>query len=417
MGAALMAGCGGSGSAGVAKQPQGLQWNASVALYSPGPSTTFGNFGKAITTDGAGYVDVVWLQGGTTNNDGSFVTVGDASLVFAQSADQGVTWTSAALTVAAPNTSLPKIASAGTDIYVVWPAQDLAAGSLQIFLLHGSRSGSQIQWSAPSAISNTPGGANSTFPVVAAEGKEIHVAWSDDRNAGVTEVYYSGSSDGGHTWSSPVAVSPVDGFNSWTPSIAVSSPHVYVAWTDARFGAADCTTHATDCHEVLYFRSSADSGQSWAMETELTCDSSIYTYAPSVFAENDTIHIAYFQGTPYPPGSMGLYYLRGSADGASLAACSGTQGTQAAIDVHYPAGDHLAEHRHQQQRDDVDDLDQRVDGRARRVLVGIADRVAGDGRLVRVGALAAEVALPRCTSWRCPRRRRRWSWRWRRTGR
>src|SRR5580658_7305902 len=49
--------------------------------------------------------------------------------------------------------------------------------------------------------------------------------------------------------------------------------------------------------------------------------------------------------------------------------------------------------RHQQQRDDVDDLDQRIDRRSRGVLVGIAHGIAGHGRLVRVGTLAAKVAF------------------------
>jgi hypothetical protein len=103
----------------------------------------------------------------------------------------------------------------------------------------------------------------------------------------------------------------------------------------------DCTTNFADCHEVLYLRSSSDSGQTWGNETELTCDSSIYTYAPSVVVENDTIHIAYFQGIPASSGAMSLYYLREANDGASLAACSGTQGTQAAINVQYPTGDNV----------------------------------------------------------------------------
>src|SRR5438128_2191536 len=44
--------------------------------------------------------------------------------------------------------------------------------------------------------------------------------------------------------------------------------------------------------------------------------------------------------------------------------------------------------RHDQQRHDVDDLDHRVDGGTRRVLVRVADRVAGDGSLVRLRAPA-----------------------------
>src|SRR5450830_2151232 len=49
--------------------------------------------------------------------------------------------------------------------------------------------------------------------------------------------------------------------------------------------------------------------------------------------------------------------------------------------------------RHQQQGHDIDDLDQRIDGRASRILVRIAHGVARDGRLVRFGTLAAEMAI------------------------
>src|SRR5215831_16652566 len=52
--------------------------------------------------------------------------------------------------------------------------------------------------------------------------------------------------------------------------------------------------------------------------------------------------------------------------------------------------------RHQacdQDRDDVYHLDHGVDRRAGSVLEGVAHRVTGDGGLVRLGALAAQVAL------------------------
>src|SRR6185437_7888947 len=49
--------------------------------------------------------------------------------------------------------------------------------------------------------------------------------------------------------------------------------------------------------------------------------------------------------------------------------------------------------REQQERHDVRALDHRIDGRARRVLVGIADRIAGDRRLVGFRTLAAVIAV------------------------
>ena len=54
----------------------------------------------------------------------------------------------------------------------------------------------------------------------------------------------------------------------------------------------------------------------------------------------------------------------------------------------------VSENRQQQQRHDVGDLDHRVDGRTRRVLVGIADSVAGHRGLVRVATLLPSVDEP-----------------------
>ena len=44
----------------------------------------------------------------------------------------------------------------------------------------------------------------------------------------------------------------------------------------------------------------------------------------------------------------------------------------------------MGEHRQQQQRHDIGDLDHRIHRRSGRVLVGIADRIAGHRRLVRL---------------------------------
>src|SRR5947209_4188492 len=49
--------------------------------------------------------------------------------------------------------------------------------------------------------------------------------------------------------------------------------------------------------------------------------------------------------------------------------------------------------REKQQRNDVGDLDHRIDGGAGGILVGIADRVARHRRLVRLRTLAAVIAV------------------------
>src|SRR5471030_645133 len=58
-----------------------------------------------------------------------------------------------------------------------------------------------------------------------------------------------------------------------------------------------------------------------------------------------------------------------------------------------PFQNERSEQRDDEQRHDVNDLDERVHRGAGGVLVGIAHRVAGHRRLVGIAALAAEVAV------------------------
>ena len=53
----------------------------------------------------------------------------------------------------------------------------------------------------------------------------------------------------------------------------------------------------------------------------------------------------------------------------------------------------MGQHRQQQQRHDVGDLDHRVDSGASGVLVGIADRVAGHRGLMGLGTIATQMAV------------------------
>ena len=73
--------------------------------------------------------------------------------------------------------------------------------------------------------------------------------------------------------------------------------------------------------------------------------------------------------------------------------------------------------RQQQQRDDVGDLDHRVHRRAGGVLVRDRPRCRRSPRPCAPRIPCRRSCLPRCTSWRCPRRRRPRSSRSPRTGR
>ncbi len=95
-----------------------------------------------------------------------------------------------------------------------------------------------------------------------------------------------------------------------------------------------------------------------------------------------------------------LRYLAGTTTGAGLAGSDAGGATRTAGATIGSVGSghrlpavHTGDDRHDQQCHDIDDLDQRIDRRARSVLVRIAHRVAGHCGLVRVRAFAAMMAF------------------------
>ena len=87
------------------------------------------------------------------------------------------------------------------------------------------------------------------------------------------------------------------------------------------------------------------------------------------------------------PEALGL--ALGERDGADQDHDAGTGDAQAGPGV-VPQGDHR---RQDEQRDQVHDLDERVERRAGGVLEGVAHGVADDGRGVGIGSLASLVAV------------------------
>ena len=92
-------------------------------------------------------------------------------------------------------------------------------------------------------------------PSIAFHGGAVNLAWRDDR-AGVYDVRFSSSSDGGLTWSPSVQVTDaaVGGTLQFgKPAMAVDEAGtIHIAWEDHRMGGAD-----------VFFASSVDGGAIW----------------------------------------------------------------------------------------------------------------------------------------------------------
>jgi hypothetical protein len=131
--------------------------------------------------------------------------------------------------------------------------------------------------------------SGSAHASIAADGRNVHAVWVDNRD-GQGEVYTRHSSDDGASWGPEMRLSDVP-YDSYVPTIAVSGDHVYAAWVDT-----------SDGNEEEYVRASHDGGATWGPITRVTRNPA-NSWAPALAAESDTVHLVWFdqQNSPVQP--------------------------------------------------------------------------------------------------------------------
>lgn len=147
-----------------------------------------------------------------------------------------------------------RIASEGSDVFVVW--QDDTEGFLnkEIFVAHSSNGGKKYRKKLNLSDNATDDSAN---PSVAIEGSNVYVVWTYlGSNTG--DIFFTRSTDLGDTWSVPVNLS--DDVNPcFYPEVRVDAGVVYVSWEES-------TATATE----VMFRRSPDGGVSFEPEVNLS---------------------------------------------------------------------------------------------------------------------------------------------------
>jgi hypothetical protein len=111
--------------------------------------------------------------------------------------------------------------------YVVFDNTPFSTGATDV-LFSTTTNGGQ-SWTTPINMSND-GAAN--FPQIAVDALgNLYVVWSDN-SAGHTQVYFTKSTNGGSTWSTPLNVSNDSG-NTGRPHLTLdSSANIYLVWQD-----------------------------------------------------------------------------------------------------------------------------------------------------------------------------------------
>lgn len=218
-------------------------------------------------------------------------------IYYKRSTDAGTTWSADVPLTATPGLSMwPSVAVADGSVHVVW--FDDRDGNQEIYYKRSTDGGAT--WGEDTRL--TTADFYSEYPVVAATGQYVHVAWSDNRDANY-EAYYKRSTDSGATWEADVRLSNA-AQNSTAMSLAANGSRVHLFWTDNRewyWGE-------------IFHRASGDNGETWSPEERLTFNDQP-SDRPTGCAWDSTVAVLWEDGRD---GTWEIYFKRDTLDGAGL---------------------------------------------------------------------------------------------------
>ena len=174
-------------------------------------------------------------------------------------------------------------------IYVTWTRFIFQAGTGKyvqspIFFVYSTDGGATF--STPQGISGNAHYGQGSRPVVAPDGT-LYVFWDGSTKlASLDSTYMVKSTDGGATWSKPLAVSTLTDIpglrstafrvNSYPAAAAAPNGDLYVTWntevdntTPIYTGDTGCASflpgnHVSSCHSVAVYSKSTDGGATWS---------------------------------------------------------------------------------------------------------------------------------------------------------
>jgi hypothetical protein len=289
---------------------------------------------------GHSYVHSIAVDGSNVHVAPYNAILGSSEIFYKRSTDAGLTWSSEQNLSNNEGGSLwPTIAVSGSNVHVVW--EDYTPGSSDILYKQSTDGG--ITWSSEQNLSNDPSGSGSCF--IAADGSNIHVVWYD-QTSGNREIHHKRSTDGGTSWATFQNISNNTGYSS-SPSIAVDGNNVHLMWHDDTSGNFEILyKQSTDggvawsleqnlsnnlgssfrpvikadgnnIHVVwhdstpgnakIFHKQSTDNGGSWTSEEYLS-DSVENEYSPDIALIGNNIYVVWYK---YTTENEEIFYRQG----------------------------------------------------------------------------------------------------------
>jgi hypothetical protein len=166
-------------------------------------------------------------------------------ILYSGSNDGGRTWTEPTNVSSTPGVSSePDVAvEENGSIDVVW--RDTTSGELSPDIYFSRSTDGGHSWSKALDISNTPGVCSNPAIALGPDGS-MHVVWRDTSLHQKPSIFYSGSTNGGKSFSKYQNISPTPGISS-EPAVAVDlDGMVHAAWLD--------TTSGEERPDIFYVR-------------------------------------------------------------------------------------------------------------------------------------------------------------------
>ncbi len=232
----------------------------------------------SVTTIGSNLY-LVWQDSVNGDNNDIF---------FSKSTDGGSTWSSPLNLTPTRGSFIndeltPRIATDGANLYVTYTFT--ASGSPEIFFLKSTDGGST--WSTPINISN-----NSSFsgsPDIITVGNDLYVFWKD-RAPGAFSLFFSKSTDGGNTWSTPQFIArDIDA----PPRAATDGTNLYVVWND------NFVPPPNGKFAEVFFSKSTDGGSTWSTPLiNISKSEFAASNSPQIVAIGPNLYVVWFEATP-----------------------------------------------------------------------------------------------------------------------
>jgi len=202
----------------------------------------------------------------------------------------------------------PDVAAEGSSVYVAWFDQIGPSGIPEILFRRSIDEGKTFEGVVN--LSDNAGG--SLLPRVAAAGSEVYVVWEDDTGTlGVTDILFRRSLDQGETWDTTINLSNTPSKSSSSPAIAVTGPNVYVVWEE-KVGGGGTSQEAT----VILFSRSTNQGKTFTAPVNISGNTVGDQFSPSIAATGSAVFVAW-RNQPLPPDQPEVFFRRSLDEGVT----------------------------------------------------------------------------------------------------